>query len=32
VRNIGRSSGAAQVVLIGLDNEAMGLVREAIAA
>lgn len=32
MRNIGRSSGAAQVVLIGLDNEAMGLVREAIAA
>jgi pilus assembly protein CpaE len=32
LRNIGRSSGAAQVVLIGLDNEAMGLVREAIAA
>jgi len=32
VRNIGRSSGAAQVVLIGLDNEGMGLVREALAA
>jgi pilus assembly protein CpaE len=32
VRNIGRTSGAAQVVLIGLDNEAMGLVRESLAA
>lgn len=32
MRNIGRSSGAAQVVLIGLDNEGMGLVREALAA
>lgn len=32
MRNIGRTSGAAQVVLIGLDNEGMGLVREALAA
>ncbi len=32
MRNIGRTSGAAQVVLIGLDNEAMGLVRESLAA
>jgi pilus assembly protein CpaE len=32
LRNIGRSSGAAQVVLIGLDNEGMGLVRETLAA
>jgi pilus assembly protein CpaE len=32
VRNIGRSGGAAQVILVGLDNEAIGLVREAIAA
>lgn len=32
MRNIGRSGGAAQVILVGLDNEAIGLVREAIAA
>jgi hypothetical protein len=32
VRNIGRSAGAASVVLVGLDAEAMGMVRETLAA
>jgi pilus assembly protein CpaE len=32
LRNIGRSSGAASVVLVGLDNDAMGAVREVLAA
>jgi pilus assembly protein CpaE len=32
VRNIGKSGGAASVVLVGLDNEAMGMVRETLAA
>jgi pilus assembly protein CpaE len=32
VRNIGKSSGAASVVLVGLDAEAMGMVRETLAA
>lgn len=32
MRNIGRSTGAASVVLVGLDNEAMGMVRETLAA
>jgi pilus assembly protein CpaE len=30
LRNIGRSSGAASVVLVGLDSEAMGMVRETL--
>jgi pilus assembly protein CpaE len=32
LRNIGRSAGAASVVLVGLDAEAMGMVRETLAA
>jgi len=32
VRNLGRSGGAANVLLVGLDNEAMGQVRETLAA
>lgn len=32
MRNIGKSSGAASVVLVGLDAEAMGHVRECLAA
>ncbi|MEQ1504779.1 MAG: AAA family ATPase [Myxococcota bacterium] len=32
MRNIGRSSGAASVVVIGLDTDAMGLVRETLSA
>lgn len=32
MRNIGRAGGAANIVLIGLDNEAMGMVRETLAA
>lgn len=32
MRNIGRSGGAASVVLVGLDNDQMGLVRETLAA
>lgn len=32
MRNIGKSSGAASVVLVGLDAEAMGMVRETLAA
>jgi len=32
VRNIGRSAGAASVVLVGLDPDAMGMVKEALAA
>ncbi|MFT4626716.1 MAG: pilus assembly protein CpaE [Myxococcota bacterium] len=32
MRNIGRGSGAATVVLVGLDGDAMGLVRETLAA
>jgi pilus assembly protein CpaE len=32
VRNIGKSSGAASVVLVGLDGDQMGTVRETLAA
>lgn len=32
MRNIGKSGGAASVVLIGLEQDAMGLVREVLAA
>jgi pilus assembly protein CpaE len=32
LRNIGKSGGAASVVLVGLEAEAMGLVREVLAA
>lgn len=32
MRNIGRSAGAASVVLVGLDADAMGMVRETLAA
>ncbi len=32
MRNIGRSAGAASVVLVGLDSESMGMVRETLAA
>ncbi|MCB9684455.1 MAG: AAA family ATPase [Alphaproteobacteria bacterium] len=32
MRNIGRASGAANVILVGLDNESMGMVREVLAA
>ncbi|MCA8974096.1 MAG: AAA family ATPase, partial [Planctomycetes bacterium] len=32
MRNLGKSGGAANVVLVGLDNEAMGQVRETLAA
>ncbi len=32
MRNIGKSSGAATTVLVGLDGDSMGLVREALAA
>lgn len=32
MRNIGKSSGAASVVLVGLDNDQMGMVRETLAA
>jgi DNA-binding NtrC family response regulator len=32
VRNIGKGGGAASVVLVGLDNDQMGMVRETLAA
>ena len=32
MRNIGKSSGAASVVLVGLDGDQMGTVRETLAA
>jgi pilus assembly protein CpaE len=32
VRNLGKSGGAANVLLVGLDNESMGQVRETLAA
>lgn len=32
MRNIGRSTGAASVVLVGLGDEAMGMIRETLAA
>ena len=32
MRNIGKSAGAASVVLVGLDADAMGMVRETLAA
>ena len=32
MRNIGKSGGAAQVVLVGLDADAMGMIRETLAA
>lgn len=32
MRNIGRATGAASVILVGLDNESMGMVREVLAA
>jgi len=32
LRNIGKSSGAASVVLVGLDGDQMGMVRETLAA
>ncbi|MCB9671166.1 MAG: AAA family ATPase [Alphaproteobacteria bacterium] len=32
MRKIGHSAGAANCLLVGLDNEAMGMVREALAA
>ena len=32
MRNIGKGGGAASVILVGLDNEQMGMVREVLAA
>jgi len=32
LRNIGKGGGAASVILVGLDNEQMGMVREVLAA
>lgn len=32
MRNIGKSAGAASVVLVGLDTDSMGMVRETLAA
>ena len=32
MRNIGKSSGAASVILVGLDGDQMGMVRETLAA
>ncbi len=32
MRNVGKGRGAASVVLVGVDNEDMGLIREVLAA